>query len=143
LMQTEGIGLVPWGPLGGGFLTGKYSRGQQGTGRLAHTPDSYEESWQRRDTEQNWQVLDALNDIANAHLATVSQVSIAWLLQQPIIASVLIGVRTLDQLKDNLGAISVQLSDEEVSQLNTLSQLPELYPYRMIEAYAKRSFPNT
>ena len=138
LFASEGMGLLPWGPLGGGFLTGKYRRGAEGEGRIAHTADHTEEAWQRRDTEQNWQILDVVKELAERHKTTVTAVALAWILQQPVVPSVILGARTQAQLEDNLRANEVTLSAEEIEQLHAVSQLPELYPYRMIEAYGKR-----
>ena len=134
LCASEGLGLVAWGPLGGGFLTGKYGPGHRPTeaseGRLATTPDGWEESWARRATERNWQIQDSVSAIAAAHGATPAHVALAWLLAQPTVASVVIGVRTLDQLTDNLGASGLQLSPEELCDLSRVSSVPLEYPYR-------------
>ena len=141
LCESEGLGLVPWGPLGGGFLSGKYSPNQKPTsGRIATTAEHTEEAWERRSTGQNWEVLKAVDEIAKANGLTVPQVALVWLKQQPAVSSVILGARTMSQLEDNLGAQDVKLSEEEIQRLNEASQLPELYPYRMIEAYGQRKF---
>ena len=139
LLPAEGLGLVPWGPLGGGFLTGKYTREGPTEGRIATTAEETEESWSRRDTERNWGILDAVRAVAATHDATPTQVAIAWLLQRPIVSTVLLGARTLDQLEDNLGARDVTLSADDLRRLDDASALPELYPYRMIRDYGGRS----
>lgn len=145
LCLSEGVGLTAWGPLGGGFLSGKYGRGQRpsaaSAGRIATTPDMHEESWERRNTERNWQVIDAVGALAEARGATYSQIALAWLRAQPSVASVIMGVRTIEQLEDNLQAAAIELSAEEQAQLNQASALPELYPYRMITVYGGRT-PN-
>ncbi len=137
LCQSEGLGLVPWGPLGGGFLSGKYRPDQRPTsaaeGRLAAAPDAWEEAWVRRSTEHNWQVLDAVNAVVAAHPgATASQVALAWLITRPAVASVIVGARTLKQLEDNLGAADLQLAEAEIARLNEVSAIPLAYPYRSI-----------
>jgi aryl-alcohol dehydrogenase-like predicted oxidoreductase len=136
LCEAEGVGITPWGPLGGGFLSGKYHKDQRPTGasagRLATTPDDYEEAWGRRATEKNWKVLDIMEQVAQAHDATVSQVALAWLLTRPAVASVIIGVRTMEQLEDNLHATELNLTEDEITRLNEVSALPEGYPYRFI-----------
>jgi aryl-alcohol dehydrogenase-like predicted oxidoreductase len=142
LCQTEGIGLISWGPLGGGFLTGKYRPGQKPSsntdGRLAVTPDAWEESWIRRSTEQNWRIIEMLKDVVGVHQgSTPSQVAIAWLLARPAVASVIIGARTLDQLKDNLKATDLKLSDNEIMHLSQVSAIPLPYPYRSIETSSR------
>lgn len=137
LFLSEGVGLMPWSPLGGGFLTGKYQRerkpSQAQEGRLATTPEGNEEAWQRRSTERNWQIMDVVQEIAKTHDATPTQVSLAWLRAQPTVSSIIIGPRTMEQLTDNMGAAELDLSDEEVTRLDEVSALPELYPYRFIE----------
>ena len=137
-MESEGLGLLPWGPLGGGFLTGKYTKKHPTSGRISTTADHTEESWQRRNTAKNWTIIDKVNELASKYDATPSQVSIAWILSKNVVSSVILGVRTYDQLLDNLGAKEINLSLEELAELDELSSLPELYPYRMIEAYGKR-----
>jgi aryl-alcohol dehydrogenase-like predicted oxidoreductase len=136
LCLSEGVGLVPWGPLGGGFLSGKYRRGERPTdtsqGRIASTPDAWEESWARRATDRNWKILDAVSGIAVGKGRSASQVSLAWLLAQPAVSSVVIGARTLEQLTDNIGAASLELSASELCLLNQVSEVPTTYPYRSV-----------
>jgi aryl-alcohol dehydrogenase-like predicted oxidoreductase len=141
LFADQGIGEIPWGALGGGFLSGKYRRGERPEeGRLAMMPDSAEEAWSRRDVERNWRTLDAVGELAEAHGATYSQVALAWLLRRPTVTSVLLGVRTPDQLADNLAAVDLELSDSEYERLDEVSRPDPGYPYRMISAYGARVF---
>ncbi len=140
LFESEGIGLLPWGPLGGGFLTGKYQRTGPTSGRISTTEDHTEESWERRNTEQNWRILDYIQELAKHYKATPSQIALAWVRAKKVVSSVILGARTLEQLKDNMGAAHINLQLEEVKQLDQLSQTPELYPYRMLDAYAQRKF---
>jgi aryl-alcohol dehydrogenase-like predicted oxidoreductase len=142
LCQVEGLGLVAWGPLGGGFLSGKYQMNQRpqaaSEGRLAVTPDTSEEAWIRRATDHNWQVLDVVNTVVKNHPgSTSSQIALAWLLSRPGVASVIVGARTLDQLKDNLLAADVRLNEVEIAQLSTASDIATGYPYRMINAQVR------
>jgi len=139
LFEAEGLGMTPWGPLGGGFLSGKYRPGDRpAEGRIAITPDDYEESWQRRATERNWAIIDAVGEIAEARGKTYPQVALAWLLAQPTVTAPIIGVRTPEQLEDNLGAVGWELSDEELNRLNEVSAIREGYPYRMIRKHGTR-----
>lgn len=139
LCASEGLGLLPWGPLGGGFLSGKYAPDQAPTeGRIATTADHTEESWERRNNAQNWDVLKVVDEIANSHNSSHVAVALAWLLAKEIVPSVIIGARTFSQLEQNLDAADLQLNTEEIAKLDEVSQLPELYPYRMIEAYGGR-----
>ena len=138
LCQSESVGIVPWGPLGGGFLSGKYTREERPTsasqGRLGVTPDDYEESWSRRATERNWDTLDVVDDIVASYEGTThSQVALAWLLTRPAVASVIMGVRTMEQLEDNLGVVELDLPSDEIERLNETSALPDAYPYRFIQ----------
>lgn len=140
LCLTEGVGLVPWGPLGGGFLSGKYKRGERPSeGRIATATQEQAESWTRRATEQNWHIIEAVGKVADERGVSYAQVALAWLRAKPSVSSVILGARTMEQLKDNLGAADLDLAQEEIDALDQASQPPELYPYRMIEAYGKRS----
>ena len=117
-------------------MSGKYSAGAKpNEGRIATTDDALEEAWSRRATERNWAILGAVERIARSHDATASQVALAWLLTRPAVSSVIIGARTIEQLEDNMGAVTVQLTNEDVAELNAVSELPEIYPYRMMSEY--------
>lgn len=140
LFASEGVGIVPWGPLGGGFLSGKYQRAQRPTeGRISTSPAHDEENWQRRNTDRNWDIIDAVGKIAEARGATYPQIALAWLRAQPNVSSVIIGARTLDQLDDNLAAAEIDLTPDERNALADASQLPELYPYRFLQVYGQRT----
>lgn len=143
LSLSEGVGITPWSPLGGGFLSGKYQRGDRpqdlDNGRIAMMPDDVEEAWDRRATERNWNVIDAIGQIVEARGVTYSQVALAWLRAQPAVSSTIIGVRTMSQLEDNLGAAELNLTGEELQALDQASALPELYPYRFIQHYGYRT----
>jgi aryl-alcohol dehydrogenase-like predicted oxidoreductase len=145
LFLSEGIGLMPWGPLGGGFLSGKYRRDQRpqaaSEGRIATTSDDTEEAWQRRNTERNWHIVETVNEVAKERSATTPQVALAWLRAQPMVTSVILGARTLSQLEDNLGAADLELSAEEITKLNQASVPPELYPYNLIEQWRRAPNP--
>ncbi len=141
LFQETGVGLVPWGPLGGGFLSGKYSRreGKPSEGRLAMMTDETEEAWHRRSNERNWAIINHLDEIAKAHGSTHAQIALAWLLEQPTVCSVVIGVRTMAQLEDNLKAIEIELTREQRVQLDQISAFELGYPYRFMQVYGDRS----
>lgn len=143
LCEAEGLGVVPWSPLGGGFLSGKYDPDRRPTdaaeGRLATQPDEDEEAWHRRATERNWRIIDAAAAVADEVGATMSQVALAWLLTRRPVASVIMGVRTSEQLEDNLGAATLELSSESLGRLDAVSALEPSYPYRFIEAYGSRT----
>jgi len=127
------IGLLPWSPLGGGWLTGKYERDVAPTGasRLGENPKRGMEAWEARNAdERTWAVIAAVKSIAEAHDATASQVAIAWLLTRPAMTSVILGARTVDQLVDNLGATDLELSPDEIARLTDASAPnADDYPY--------------
>jgi len=142
LCVHEGLGLTPWGPLGGGFLSGKYQPGDKPTdGRLAVMPEETEEAWQRRSIERNWAILQVVDGVARAHRATHSQVALAWLIQQPAVCSVIIGARTRAQLDENLAAGQLALSQDELARLSLASEPDNPYPYRFLKLYGSRD-PN-
>lgn len=122
----QGVGSLIWSPLAGGLLSGKHRRGQQpqGTRQLA--------GWKEppiRDEERLWRIVDVLVAIAQSRGVSAAQVALAWLLTRPTVASVIIGGRTAEQFRDNLGAAELLLTAEELSQLNQVSELPLLYPF--------------
>jgi aryl-alcohol dehydrogenase-like predicted oxidoreductase len=128
-----GIGLLPWSPLGGGWLTGKYRRNEPPTGatRLGENAERGMEAWQERnDTPGTWEVIGEVESIAAGHGASASQVALAWLAARPAVTSVILGARTTEQLADNLAAADLVLSDEETRRLTAVSE-PRLgvYPY--------------
>ncbi len=140
LCQNEGIGLMPWSPLGGGFLSGKYKPGDAPKhGRIGRTGEETEEHWSRRSTEKNWRILSTVAEIATKHKATHAQVALAWLRPRPTVSSTIIGANTTEQLKDNLAAIHLDLDEEDMRKLDEVSSLGEMYPYRFQEIYCNRT----
>ena len=131
--QANGLGLLPWSPLGGGWLTGKYRREQAPTGatRLGENPDRGVEAYDRRGrTERTWDVVDAVRAIAHERGDSMAQVALAWVAARPAVTSVILGARTLDQLDDNLSAIDVHLSAEQTDRLDVASDPGAAdYPY--------------
>jgi len=128
-----GIGLLPWSPLAGGWLSGKYVRDQPPTGatRLGEDPKRGMEAWEARNAdERTWTVLDAVTSIATTHQVSASQVALAWLSAQPAVSSVILGARTVAQLQDNLGAAELDLTADELGKLTDASA-PRIddYPY--------------
>ncbi|MBC7292447.1 MAG: aldo/keto reductase, partial [Actinotalea sp.] len=128
-----GMGLLPWSPLGGGWLTGKYERDVDPTGatRLGENPARGMEAWAARNAdERTWRVVDAVRAVADGRGVTMSQVALAWLAAQPAVTSVILGARTVEQLTDNLGAADLGLTAEELDRLSVASA-PRVddYPY--------------
>jgi aryl-alcohol dehydrogenase-like predicted oxidoreductase len=128
------VGVLAWGPLGAGFLTGRYRRDEQppAGSRMAEAGDDYEEAPARRAIERNFRVLDAAEAIAAERGATVPQVALAWLLAGEGVTAPIIGPRTYEQLEDLLGSVDVELSEEDRARLEAPAPPPELYPQRML-----------
>jgi len=127
------IGLLPWSPLAGGWLSGKYRKDEAPTGatRLGENPQRGMEAWEARNADpRTWAVLDAVGTAAEAHDVSYSQIALAWLLAQPAVTSVILGARTVEQLQDNLGSTDVVLTPDELSALDAAST-PRIddYPY--------------
>lgn len=139
LCREEGLGVVPWAPLGGGFLSGKYRRGQKPPpgSRIAGAEEYREYAWKRRATEHNFRILDAVGRIADVREKSYAQVALNWLRMQPGITAPIIGARTIDQLEDNLGSVGGSLTSEDIDTLNKVSQTEEGYPYRFIRTVGR------
>jgi aryl-alcohol dehydrogenase-like predicted oxidoreductase len=123
----EGMGILPWSPLGGGLLTGKYRSGATAPGGSRIASD--EMSRDRFLSERNLRIADAVAEVARRLARTPGQVALAWVAQQPGITSPIFGARTLEQLEDNLGAADLVLDDEALKRLEEVSALPLVYPY--------------
>ncbi len=116
--QANGLGLLPWSPLGGGWLTGKYQRDTPPTGatRLGEDPTRGVEAYDRRSVvERTWDVVEAVREVAEGRGASMAQVALSWLVDRPTVTSVILGARTVEQLDDNLGAAGLHLSAEETA----------------------------
>ena len=129
LMAAEKIGLLVWSPLAGGLLSGKFNRDNQ-------RPEDSRRSefdFPLVDKERTWKILDAIAPIAKAHNCSAARISIAWLLTRPVVTSVIIGAKRLDQLQDNIAAADVKLSADEIRILDEVSALPPEYPGWMVD----------
>jgi aryl-alcohol dehydrogenase-like predicted oxidoreductase len=130
---ANGLGLLPWSPLGGGWLTGKYTRDQRPTGdtRLGEDPERGVEAYDKRAaSERTWAVIDAVRSVASARGVPMAAVALAWLHDRPTVSSVVLGARTTEQLSANLGAAGLHLSAEETAVLDAASDpAPADYPY--------------
>jgi aryl-alcohol dehydrogenase-like predicted oxidoreductase len=121
---ANGLGILPWSPLGGGWLTGKYSRDKAPSGatRLGENPQRGPEAYERRGSlERTWDIVDEVRRIAAAHDVSMARIALAWVAAQPGVTSVILGARTVAHLTDNLGALEVRLSDEERDALTRVS----------------------
>jgi aryl-alcohol dehydrogenase (NADP+) len=127
-----GLGMLPWSPLGGGWLTGKYTRDQRPTGatRLGEDPNRGMEAWDRRGTQRTWDVIDAVQRIAEDRGVTMAEVALAWVTDRPGVTSTILGARTVEQLEVNLRTAGLHLTDAENATLDAASDpQPTDYPY--------------
>lgn len=138
--KLNGLGVLPWSPLKGGFLTGKVKRGQKPVeGRLGWSVQDEKRtteaspSWSAMDIEKNWATLHTVEKIAKAKGKSMAQISLRWLLQKPVVSSVIIGATKMQQLDDNMAAANGwSLTAEEMKELDDVSK-PEIpYPYEMV-----------
>jgi aryl-alcohol dehydrogenase-like predicted oxidoreductase len=128
LLEAEKTGLLVWSPLAGGLLSGKFSRENQ---KPAGSRRS-EFDFPIVDKERTWKILDVMAPIAKAHDCSPARISLAWLLSKPVVTSVIIGAKRLDQLQDNLAADDLHLTPDEIKQLDDVSALPPEYPGWML-----------
>ena len=133
LVESEGIGLMVWSPLAGGFLSGKYSsdRAKEGDNRRA-TFD-----FPPINEDRGYNVIDAMKPIAEAKGVSIAQIALAWLLHQRAVTSVIIGAKKPEQLDDNIAATKVALTDDELKILDEVSKLPAEYPGWVFEFQSK------
>jgi aryl-alcohol dehydrogenase-like predicted oxidoreductase len=131
--RNEGIGILPWSPLAGGWLTGKYTRDEPPSGatRLGEDPERGMEAYGPRNAqERTWRIIDAVREVAEGRGVPMSQVALAWVADRPAVTSVILGARTVAQLDDNLGAAGMHLTDTETELLTDASaSLMADYPY--------------
>lgn len=128
LLEAEKMGLLVWSPLAGGLLSGKFDRQNQ-------SPEGSRRSsfdFPLVDKERAWDVIDVMRPIADAHGCSPARIALAWLLSRPVVTSVIVGAKRLSQLEDNIAAVDISLSDEEIRQLDAISQLPSEYPGWML-----------
>jgi aryl-alcohol dehydrogenase-like predicted oxidoreductase len=134
--EAEGVGVIPWSPLRGGWLSGKYRRGMQGPPPDTRIEEAQKqgwgESWALYANERTWHVIDELFAVADEVQKTPAQVALNWLLQKPTVTAPIIGARTVAHLEDNLGATGWSLTSEQISRLDQASAQPLPYPYESL-----------
>lgn len=129
--ENEGLGLICWSPLQGGWLSGKYRRGMTEAPSGTRVADN--DSFDAQASESTWQVLDALHAVAEETGKSPAQVALRWLLQQPAVTAPIFGARTPEHLRDNLGATGWSLTTEQLDRLTTASDQPLPYPYDLLQ----------
>jgi aryl-alcohol dehydrogenase-like predicted oxidoreductase len=134
--ESEGVGVIPWSPLRGGWLSGKYRRGMPGPPPDTRIEEAekqgWGESWALYANERTWHVIDALLAVATEVEKTPAQVALNWLLQKRTVTAPIIGARTMAHLEDNLGASGWSLTSEQVTRLDQASAQPLPYPYESL-----------
>jgi aryl-alcohol dehydrogenase-like predicted oxidoreductase len=129
LLQDQNLGLMVWSPLAGGLLSGKYKtaddKGPAGARRTTF-------DFPVVDKQRAFQCVDAMRPLAQQHQVSVAQIALAWILSKPFVSSVIIGAKSMDQLRDNIAASRVQLTADEIKVLDEVSQLPPEYPGWML-----------
>jgi len=128
LLNDQGTGLLVWSPLAGGLLSGKFSRENQ------KPEDSRRSAFDFPivDKERAWRILDILRPVADTHQTSIAAVALAWLLAKTFVTSVIIGAKRIDQLRQNLSAVDLKLTADEIRQLDEVSALPPEYPGWMV-----------
>jgi aryl-alcohol dehydrogenase-like predicted oxidoreductase len=124
MMQSEGVGLMVWSPLAGGFLSGKFDRDSKGPQGARRTSFDFPPV----DKERAWPIIDAMREVADAHGVSVARVALAYVLAKPFVTTVIIGARNTEQLEDNLAASELALSEDELKRLDDVSALSPEYP---------------
>lgn len=131
MLESEGLGLMVWSPLAGGLLSGKYTRANddssEGEGRRAQF------DFPPVELDRSYDTIDVMRGIAEAKGATVAQIALSWLLHQKAVSTIIVGAKRSDQLADNIGACDIELTADEMAQLDTVSQLPAEYPGWMLD----------
>ena len=138
LVEDQGLGVMVWSPLAGGLLSGKFTRERRDAQRRAPRRVRFPAG---RSRACAYDIVDAMAPIAKAHDVSVAQIALAWLLQRKGVMSVIIGAKTIEQLNDNLAAVKVVLSAEEVAALDKASALKPEYPGWMLERQAAPRLP--
>lgn len=131
VLRDEGLDMIAWSPLMGGFLSGKYrpENKKPKQSRLS----SWGSNFLHWDQEKNWQILDALKAIAAEQNKSCAEIALAWCLTRPFMRSVIIGARTVAQLEENIKAADVVLTEEQIKKLDKVSELELFYPYEFIK----------
>jgi aryl-alcohol dehydrogenase-like predicted oxidoreductase len=133
ICKREGLGIIPWSPLRGGWLSGKYRRGMDGPNEGSRVDMAgklgWSESWDVYANERTWSIIDEIFSIAEEADKDPAQVSLRWLLQMPGVTAPIIGVRKISHLESNLGAVGWELNKDQMNRLTEISKISPPYPY--------------
>ena len=139
LAQSEGLGFMPWSPLAGGFLSGKYTRENEQAGGGARR-DEFD--FPPVDKEQAYDIVEVMQTIADDHDATVAEVALAWVRHQSGVTSTIIGAKNTEQLASNLRSAELELTDDDLTRLDEVSATPDRYPFWMVDFQDSERFPS-
>ena len=139
LAQDQRLAILPWSPLAGGLLSGKFEAGKPGPAGARRTTFDFPPV----DQGKLPGVLTALTEVAAAHGVSMARIALAWMLTRPFVTSVIVGTKTPDQLRDNLAASDLRLSPEQIGRLDTASALPPEYPGWMVDFQHRDRRPPT
>lgn len=142
ICQNEGLGIIPWSPLRGGWLTGKYRRDMdkppQATRLEKASEKGWSEAWEQYANDRTWAIIDTLLAVAEEAGKSAAQTALNWVLHRPGVTAPIIGARTMEQLEGNLGAVGWSLNNDQAARLTQVSELPlPYYPYGFVEGAAR------
>jgi aryl-alcohol dehydrogenase-like predicted oxidoreductase len=138
-LQDQKIGLMTWSPLAGGFLSGKFSRNNIGATEGRRTAFNFPPV----DVQKGFDIIDVLRRVADRHDATVAQVALGWQLHKDYVTTVIIGARSIDQLDDNLGAVDIKLTAQDLAEIDAVSAPTPIYPAWMFANQGQDRTPGT
>lgn len=140
MFNDQKMALMPWSPLAGGYLTGKFTGGTDDSAKNARRAEF---DFPPIDKDKADHIVEVMRGIADGKNVSVAQIALAWLLHQGAVTSVIIGARTMDQLNDNLASVDVELSEDELSKLDEVSELTTEYPGWMVEVQGRNRLPES
>jgi len=135
---SEGISIMPWSPLAGGFLSGKFTRNNEIAGNSRR--DSFD--FPPVNKQKAYDIIDVMAEIGKQHNVSVATVALNWVIKQPAVTSTIIGAKNLQQLNDNIGAVNLNLTSEEMQKLNIVSALASEYPGWMVTRQLQGRWPS-
>ena len=137
MAQSEGVSIMPWSPLAGGFLSGKFTRNNEIAGNSRR--DSFD--FPPINKQKAYDIIDVMAEIAKRHKVSVATVALAWVIKQPAITSTIIGAKNQQQLTDNIASTTLQLTPDDMQQINNISALAPEYPGWMINRQMQNRWP--
>lgn len=135
MCQDHGVGVMVWSPLAGGFVTGKYRRNQDGPEGSRRTSFDFPPV----DRERGYDLIEVLDTLAREKDTTIPRLALSWLLAQAGVSTIIIGAKKMHQLEDNLAAVDVSWSAEELARVAEVTAPPRLYPYWMLENFKRKA----